>query len=119
KQAALGFGRRSAFLATRAQERRLLLGDIAKPRSDSANSRVLQNGYALGVERNEMLPLRRHLGSREDCGDGALRDARPAINALVRVDIEHLLILIEAIGRADGDAIGVLAIVARLGDDTE
>jgi hypothetical protein len=36
---------------------------------------------------------------------------------VLRIDVEHLLILIEALTRTNGHAIGVLAIAARLAND--
>src|SRR5262249_26692933 len=47
----------------------------------------------------------------------ALRHACLAVDAVLRVDVQHLLILPEALDRADGHAIGVLAVVARLAND--
>src|SRR5262245_2413292 len=47
----------------------------------------------------------------------ALGGAGVAVDAAVRVDVQHRLALVEAAHRADGDAAGVLAADARLGDD--
>src|SRR5262249_32124808 len=46
----------------------------------------------------------------------ALRDARLAIDAVHRVDVQHHVVLIKALHRADDTAIGVLAIVTRFAD---
>src|SRR5262249_29959256 len=75
---------------------------------------VLQRGGLLGVQRREAGPLGRHVGLGEDGLDGALRHARLAVDAVGRVDVEHLLVLVEALDRANGNAIGVLAVVAGL-----
>jgi hypothetical protein len=53
----------------------------------------------------------------EDRLDWALRNAGFAIDALVRVDIEHLLALVEALHGAHHHAIGVLAAEAGFGND--
>src|SRR5262249_40413627 len=86
-----------------------LLGDLAL-------AAVLEGGGALGVEGGEAGPLGRHVGLGEDGLDGALRHARLAVDAVGRVDVEHLLVLVEALHRADRDAVGVLAVVAGLAD---
>src|SRR5262249_3076106 len=62
-------------------------------------------------------PLRRDGIFVEDGPDGALGGARLAVDAMVRVDVEHLPPLVEAVARADRDAVGVLAADARLGND--
>jgi hypothetical protein len=53
----------------------------------------------------------------EDCFNGTLGNASFAVNALVRMNVQNLLTLIEALNRANHDAIGVLAAEARLTDD--
>src|SRR5581483_3944405 len=57
------------------------------------------------------------LGIGLDRVDRALRLAHPAVDALVGVDDEHILTLVEAIDGTDLDAIGVLALDAVLVDD--
>ena len=49
--------------------------------------------------------------------NGALRLAHTAIDALIRLDHEEILTLVEAVHRADFDAIGVFACDARVRDD--
>ena len=71
----------------------------------------------LGIESDVVLPLRRNGAVVEDRLDRALRDARLAVDAVVRVDVEHLLPFVEAIAGADRDAVGVLATDAGFGDD--
>ena len=74
-------------------------------------------GALLGVQRREVLPLVGQVVLVEDRLDRALRDAGLAVDALVRVDVEHLGPFVEAIDRADDHAVGVLAVEAGLGDD--
>src|SRR5207253_1546266 len=50
------------------------------------------------------LPLGRDVGVDEDGGDRALGLAEAAVDALVRIDDEHLIHLVDAIDRADGHA---------------
>src|SRR5205814_9070088 len=47
----------------------------------------------------------------------AFGDASFAVNALIRMDVEHLLPFIKALNRADDDAVGVLAAEAGLAND--
>src|SRR4030095_15509303 len=76
----------------------------------------------VGVQRNVFLPLVRHLVEGKDRLDRAGRDARSAVDALVRMDVEHLgalegrLVLpgMDAIHRADVDAGAVLGADAGL-----
>ena len=52
-----------------------------------------------------------------DCFGGARRSASAAIDALIRVDDQKVLAHIEAVDRADLDAIHVFALDAIVGDD--
>src|SRR6266513_705174 len=63
----------------------------------------------------DVLPLVGVLG--HDRVDRALGDADGAIDALVRIDHQHVRPLVEAVDRADVDAVGVLAFDAAFGDD--
>src|SRR5262249_36262677 len=47
--------------------------------------------------------------------DGTLRSARGTIDAILRVDVQHPLVLVKDVTRADGHAVGVFAVAARLG----
>src|SRR5581483_4220919 len=89
----------------------LLFADVAA---------ALAQGFGpLPVQREERLPLGRHVHGVEDRLHRALGDARPAVDALVGVDVQHLVVLVEAVYGADRHAVGVLAVVARLGNDAE
>ena len=61
--------------------------------------------------------LKPRLGVGLDRVDWAFRLADPAIAAFVRMDDEHVLALVEAIDRADLDAIHQFAADAGFGDD--
>src|SRR5262249_28193958 len=74
-------------------------------------------GRLLGVERRELLPLVGQVVFVEDGFDGALGDAGLAVDAFLRVDVEHLRPFVEAVDRAYDHAIGVFAVEAGLGDD--
>ena len=63
------------------------------------------------------LILEGHFLFREDGFVRALGHARLAVDALFRVDVEHLVVLVEAFDRTDGDAVGVLAIVTGLANN--
>src|SRR5262249_10865173 len=74
-------------------------------------------GGLFGVQLGDLLPLLGKVVLEEDRLDGALGDARLAVDALLGVDVKHLRPLVEAIDRADDDAIGVFAVEAGLGND--
>src|SRR5581483_6090210 len=83
--------------------RRLLAGDV---------------GPGGGVFAVELEPaLGRALAVRDDRLGGAFRLAHAAIDAFVGVDDQHVLALVEAIHRANLDAIHVLAADAGFSDD--
>ena len=62
-------------------------------------------------------PFRRQVVFVEDGFDRAFRDAGFAVDALIRMDEEHRLAFVKAFDRADDDAVSVLAVETRLGDD--
>src|SRR5205823_3947148 len=99
----------SGLLALGAFLRRILLGDAA--------AGFLQRRGLLGVEGREARPLARHVGLDEDGLDRTLGYAGFAVDAVRGIDVEHLLVLVEALHGADRNAVGVLAIVAGLADD--
>src|SRR5258708_17216944 len=86
-----------AALTLRLSRRRLALEDVA-------------------VQGGVLLPLRRHVFLGEDGRDGALRFARAAIDALVRVDVQHVGPLVDAIHGAHVDTRAIFDVDARLGD---
>src|SRR5581483_5232829 len=93
------------------RRRRAGLGDLALRLAGRV--RALEDVPVLGDIR---LPLRRHVFLGKDRRDGAFRLARPAVDALVRMDVELVLALVDAIHRADVHARAVLDVDARLGD---
>src|SRR5262245_14288892 len=87
---------------------RLLLGDVAG---------IFQGGGALRVELDVAGPLGRAVGLDEDRLDRALGHACFAVDAVIRINVEHLLVLVETLHRTDDATIGVLAVVTRGSDD--
>src|SRR5690606_2108536 len=79
----------------------------------SARSEAGQPGVLLDVR----LPLAGNVDLREDRVDRAGRHAGPAVDALLGVDVELVLGLVDALDGTDVDARGVLGADARLGDD--
>src|SRR5439155_22841483 len=82
--------------------------------------RGLDSGVVLEellVQLDEALPLIGRLVFREDRLHWAHRLAGAAVDALVRVDVEHRLAFIDAIHRTDLDTGLVLHVDAWLGDD--
>src|SRR5262249_35429663 len=72
---------------------------------------VLESSRLLGVQRRVVRPLGRHIGFGEDRLDRALGHARLAVDAIIRIDPKHHVVLVEALHRANRDAIGILAVV--------
>src|ERR1700749_3783663 len=69
------------------------------------------------VDLDERLPLVRERILREDRLDGALGFARPAVDALLGVDHEDAIRLMDAVDRADVDTREIFDVDAGLGDD--
>ncbi len=69
----------------------------------------------LGIHLEPLLQA--GFGVRLDGVGGAFGFAHAAVDALVRVDDEHVLTLVEAIDRADFDAVGIFAFDAGFSDD--
>src|SRR5580704_7271556 len=95
-------------VAARADRGRLRLGGRLDARV------VLEE---LLVQLDEVLPVGRGLVLREDRLHRADRLARPAVDALIRVDVEHGLALVDAVHGADFDTGLVLHVDAGLSDD--
>src|SRR5262245_14989193 len=77
---------------------------------------------ALGPKERAILlgvagPLLGHRVVGEDRLDRALRLARPAVDALVGVDVILVVALVDTVDRANGDAGGILGADTRLGDN--
>src|SRR6185369_3265918 len=87
----------------RVRRRRALAGDVGPLQRE------------VGVHLEPLIGLR--VGVRHDRLGRAFGFADAAIDALVRVDHQHVLALVEAIHGADLDAVHVLALDASFGDD--
>src|SRR5438552_5144604 len=70
----------------------------------------------LRVDRGELLPLAGDIVLVEDRGHGAYRLARAAVDAFVRLDVQHARPLVDAIHRTLVHAGAVLHVDARLAD---
>src|SRR3972149_12243621 len=71
----------------------------------------------LGVKSSELLLVRGQILFRVDRVHRAFGDAHRAIDALVRIDDQHVRTFLEAVDRADVHAVRVLALDARFGHD--
>src|SRR5262249_59803226 len=91
-----------------------ILGDLANLRSTARRAEILEE---LVVGRGVVLPLGRHVVLVEDRLDRADRLARPAVDTLVRMDVEHPVTFVDAVDRALLDAGLVEQIDAGFGDD--
>src|SRR5262245_46529131 len=96
------------LLALRPFLRRLLLGDVAG---------IFQCGAAFRIQLDVARPLGRAVRLNVNGLDRAFRHAGLAVDAVVRIDVQHLLVLVEALHRTDDAAVGVLAVVTRSSDD--
>src|SRR5439155_10673257 len=74
-----------------------VLVDLADLRSPAGRAQILEE---LVVGCGVVLPLGRYVVLVEDRLDRADRLARPAVHALVGVDVEHAVALIDAVDRA-------------------
>src|SRR5262249_4910698 len=72
---------------------------------------------ALGIEGDVVPPFLRDGSFVEDRLDRAFRHAGLAVDAVVRIDVQHLFALVEALHRADRHTVGVLAAVTGLAND--
>ena len=83
------------------------------------DERVDRLGAALVrvVDLHERLPLVGERVLREDRLDRALRLARAAVDALLRIDDQHPAELVDAVDRTDVHAGAIFDVDARLGDD--
>lgn len=70
----------------------------------------------LGVDLDVLLPLFWYLDVRKDRLHGAFTPACIAIDALFRVDVEHVVALAKAVAGANGYTIGILAAITRFGN---
>src|SRR5437660_3975840 len=71
----------------------------------------------LGVQGGEFLLLLGQVFLGYDCVHRAFGDAHGAIDALIRIDHQHIRALVDAIDGADVDAVGVFALDAAFRDD--
>src|SRR5690606_37676552 len=94
----------------------LVLEGVGVRRRGSFDRNVRPDFRELGVDL-QPLAVRLVLAVRLDRIDRAFRFADATINALVRMDDEEVLALIEAVDRADLDAVHVFAAHACVGDD--
>ena len=78
---------------------------------------IFQDGGMFGIEREVRLPGGGQLSVMVDRLDGAFRDASLAIDAMVRIDVQHVLVLVKALAWAHDHAIGVLAVTARFANN--
>src|SRR6266498_5207325 len=92
----------------------MVLVDLADLRGAARGADVVEEVDVRGVV---VLPLLRDVVLVEDRLNRADRLARPAVHALVRVDVEHPVAFVDAVDRALLDARSVQHIDAWLGDD--
>ena len=71
----------------------------------------------LFVHRDPRFLVRRQVLDGVDRLDGAGRLAGATVDALVRMDVEHLVVVIEAVDWAHFDAVRELALLTIVGDD--
>ena len=79
------------------------------------NDRTLRRQF--GVERCVVLPFGRKIVFVEDGFDRTLRDARFAVDALIGMNIEHRLALVETLYGANHNTVGVFAVETGFGNN--
>src|SRR6478735_8951568 len=102
------------FLRRQRLDERVVLVDDAELRGAAGAAEVVE-GLDVGVV--VVGPLLGDVVLVVDRPDGADRLARTAVDALVGVDVERALALVDAVDRTLLDAGAVLEVDARLGDD--
>jgi hypothetical protein len=80
-------------------------------------STIFENLGSLAIQLDVVVPRSRYIRIMIDCRHGTLCDTSSAVDAIIWIDVEHAFIGIEALHRANYDAIGELAIHARFGHD--
>ncbi len=89
-------------------------------RSRERRARLVDHGpirREFFVQLEVVALLLRQIFFRKNCVDRALVDARTAVDAFIRVDDEHICAFVEAIHRANGDAVRVFALNARVSNN--
>src|SRR3984885_3273255 len=76
-----------------------------------------QRGRALRIDGQPFQLVRREFRLFVNRVDGAGWDAGSAVHALYVVDVQHLVVAVEAGDRASGHTVGESAILAFVGDD--
>src|SRR5690606_7563585 len=92
----------------------VVLVDLAELRGATGRAQVVEEVHVRVVV---LLPLLRGVVLVEDGLHGADRLTRTAVDALVGVDVEHPLALVDAVDGTLVDARAVLDVDTRLGDD--
>src|SRR5882672_10427569 len=109
------------FSASSARKKLLLVLDLRPVVGVGGRGFALDDGLPrlgeLGVERDPLALLGRHVVLGKNRLHRALRNAQRAVDALGGIDHQHVGAFAKAIDRADVDAVGVLALDATLGDD--
>ena len=107
---------KTALLGLRRQagDQGVVLGDLTETRGPTRRTETVEE---LRVRAVEVAPLLGHVVLIEDRLDGAHRLARAAVDALVGLDVEHPLALVDAVDRTLVHAGTVLHVHAGLGDD--
>src|SRR5262245_12283722 len=94
---------------------RVAVGGVQLRLGRGLDSRIVLE--ELLIQLDEVLPLIGRLVLSEDRLDRAHRLASAAVDALVRMDVEHRVAFVDAVHRTHLDAGLVLNVDARLGDD--
>src|ERR1044072_4113507 len=112
--------RASKLIKKRPVARPGVFGNYEMERLSGAGKRFLflRNDGTLwrhfGIEFLECLLVFRQVVFMENGFHGTFRHARFTVDALIGVDVQHLLTLVKALDRADNDTVGVLASKTRL-----
>lgn len=90
----------------------MIIGHSFRPASPSVIEIV-------GIDLSEVLPLFRNLGFRKDRFWRARGNASAAIDAIIGIDVEHIILIgaVDAVHRTYVDAAFVLNVNARFGDN--
>ena len=71
----------------------------------------------ISIELNEMGPRFGNVALVKNRFDRTFGNAGFTVDAVNRVDVEHRIVFVKTVTRTNNDAVGVLAVAARLADD--
>jgi hypothetical protein len=79
----------------------------------------LEHRHSIGIQLDELCPLLGDIRLVEDRVNRAFRNTCVAVNAIVWINVKHLLVVIKTLHWTDDNAISVFAVSARFANDVD